>query len=66
MTPSSPPPELDLTGLEDIYDHLAHALDQADPDRSTLFLVKLALLNAQAMGDASRFKAQVQSALQDL
>jgi hypothetical protein len=66
MTPSSPPPELDLTGLEDIYDHLAHALDQAGPDRSTLFLVKLALLNAQAMGDASRFKAQVQSALQDL
>lgn len=57
---------LDLTGLETVYDVLAEALERAGPARSELFLVKLALLNAQALGDAARFRAQVEIALRDL
>ena len=60
------PNELSLLGLEQVYDRLAQAIDDAGPERSELFLVKLALLNAQALGDAERFNAHVQAALQDL
>jgi hypothetical protein len=59
-------PALDIAGLEAVYDRLAQAIDQAGPDKSELFLVKLALLNAQALGNAEVFAAQVQTALQDL
>lgn len=57
---------LDIAGLEQVYDTLATAIDAAGPERTELFLVKLALLNAQALGDAGLFGAQVQAALQDL
>ena len=59
-------PSLDIAELETVYDSLASAIDQAGPDKTELFLVKLALLNAQALGDAQRFQQQVQAALQDL
>ena len=62
----NPIPTLDIAGLETVYDSLASAIDQAGPDKAELFLVKLALLNAQALGDAQRFLQQVQAALQDL
>jgi len=57
---------LSIPGLETVYDALASAIDQAGPDRSELFLVKLALLNANALGDPERFQQQLQAALQDL
>jgi hypothetical protein len=57
---------LTLDGLETAYDALATAIDRAGPDRSELFLVKLALLQAQALGDAREFQKQVDTALQDL
>jgi hypothetical protein len=60
------PPGLDITGLETVYDALAAAIDQAGPERSELMLVKLALLNAQTLGDAALFRQQLQAALQDL
>jgi hypothetical protein len=60
------PPGLDIIGLETVYDDLAAAIDQAGPERSELMLVKLALLNAQALGDAGLFRQQLQAALQDL
>ena len=63
---SNPTPSLGIPGLETVYDTLATAIDQAGPDKAELFLVKLALLNAQALGDAQRFQQQVQAALQDL
>ena len=59
-------PGLDITGLETVYDALATAIDLAGPERSELLLVKLALLNAQALGDAALFQQQLQAALQDL
>ena len=63
---TSHPPGLDIAGLETVYDALATAIDTAGPDRSELLLVKLALLNAQALGDAALFQQQLQTALQDL
>lgn len=58
--------ELSIVGLETVYDTLAQAIDQAGPDKAPLFLVKLALLNANALGDAQPFLAHVKIALQDL
>jgi hypothetical protein len=55
-----------IPGLEAVYDCLAEAIDLAGPEKSELFLVKLALLNARDLGDARQFAAQVQAALSDL
>ncbi|HWS05507.1 MAG TPA: DUF2783 domain-containing protein [Burkholderiaceae bacterium] len=60
------PQTLTLPGLESVYDALATAIDQAGPDKAELFLVKLALLNAQALGDADAFRRQIDAALRDL
>jgi hypothetical protein len=57
---------LTIPGLETVYDTLATAINRAGPDKAELFLVKLALLNAEALGDAQRFAQQVQAALRDL
>ena len=57
---------LDIGGLEAVYDHLAQAIDTAGEAKAALFLVKLALLNAQALGNATLFAAHVDAALQDL
>ena len=58
--------QLSIPGLEAVYDRLAEALDQAGEERATLFLVKLALLNANALADPDRFAQHVQLALADL
>jgi hypothetical protein len=57
---------LTIPGLETVYDALASAVDQAGPDKTELFLVKLALLNANALGHPERFQQHLQAALQDL
>ncbi len=57
---------LGVAGLEQVYDELAQAIDQAGPEKAELFLVKLALLNADALGDANKFSDQLQVALRDL
>jgi hypothetical protein len=57
---------LTIDGLETVYDALATAIDQAGPDKAQLFLVKLALLNAHALGDAVRVQTQIDTALKDL
>jgi len=62
----NPNPHLDIAGLEQVYDRLATAIDQAGPEKSELFLVKLALLQAKAMGQNAVFEAQVEAALKDL
>ena len=63
---SSSTPALTTPGLEAAYDALATAIDQAGERKATLFLVKLALLKANALGDAELFRRHVQAALQDL
>ncbi|MBY4595527.1 DUF2783 domain-containing protein [Ottowia caeni] len=57
---------LSIGGLEAVYDTLATAIDQAGTEKAQLFLVKLALLNANALGDETLFEQQVQAALQNL
>jgi hypothetical protein len=58
--------QLTIDGLETVYDALATAIDQAGADKATLFLVKLALLNANALGNETLFQQQITTALQDL
>jgi len=56
---------LSLPGLETVYDALATAIDRAG-DKSELFLVKLALINAHALGDADAMQRHIEAALKDL
>jgi hypothetical protein len=57
---------LGIDGLETVYDALAQAIDRAGPDQGQLFLVKLALLNAHALGDQDLFLKHLDAALLDL
>ena len=63
---STPAAQLTVPALEQVYDALATAIDQAGPDKATLFLVKLALLNANALADPAVFADHIDAALQDL
>ena len=63
MNASNP---LSIADLELVYDELATAIDRAGPDKAERFLVKLALLNAEALGDAERFRRNIEAALEDL
>jgi hypothetical protein len=63
MTPSK---VLSIPDLETVYDTLATAIDEAGEEKAKLFLVKLALLNANAIASAEVFQNHVQAALKDL
>jgi hypothetical protein len=63
MTPSK---TLSIPDLETVYDTLATAIDEAGEEKAKLFLVKLALLNANAIASAEVFQNHVQAALKDL
>ncbi len=63
---SAPAPALTIAGLEDVYDALATAIDQVGPEKSKLFLVKLALLNANALANPQTFKDHIAAALRDV
>lgn len=60
------PQALTIDGLETVYDALASAIDQVGADKAQLFLVKLALLQANALGDAALVQTQIDAALKDL
>lgn len=57
---------LTIPGLEQVYDALATAIDQVGTEKTELFLVKLALLNANALADPAVFQAHIDAALKDL
>lgn len=57
---------LTTSGLEQVYDALATAIDAAGPEKTELFLVKLALLNAHALADPAVFRAHIDAAQKDL
>jgi hypothetical protein len=57
---------LTIGGLETAYDQLATAIDTVGEEKSELFLVKLALLAAQALGDETVFGDLLARARQDL
>ena len=60
------PEALTIPGLEQVYDALATAIDAVGPEKTELFLVKLALLNANALADPGLFQAHIDAALNDL
>ena len=62
MTPTG----LTIGGLETAYDQLATAIDAVGLDKSELFLVKLALLAAQQLGDEVVFGELITRAQADL
>ena len=57
---------LAVPGLEQVYDQLASAIDEVGPEKSELFLVKLALMNANALADPALFQSHIHAALKDL
>ena len=59
-------PQLSITDVEQIYDHLAETLDQIAEDQRQLFLVKLALLSAREIGEGRAFLALTRQAALDL
>lgn len=61
-----PNTSLSVPELEQVYDVLASAIDEAGEAHTPVFLVKLALLQAQDSGDAKRFQELVKVALRDL
>ena len=61
-----PTHSISIPDLEVVYDSLATAIDEVGPEKATLFLVKLALLNANAIASADMFQTHVQAALLDL
>ncbi len=58
--------QLSIEGLEIVYDKLAQAIDRAGEEKVKLFLVKLALLNANVIADPEVFNQQLEAALLDL
>ena len=62
----STPQGLSIGGLETVYDQLASAIDAVGQDRSELFLVKLALLAAQEIGDEKVVGDLIERAQKDL
>ena len=59
-------PELSITDVEQIYDHLAETLDHIAEDQRQLFLVKLALLSAREIGEGRAFLELTRQAALDL
>ncbi len=63
---NSPTPGLTIPQLENVYDSLAEAIDQAGPQQSELFLTKLCLLLANRICNDAAFTDDVKTALADL
>lgn len=61
-----PQQTLTIPGLEQVYDQLATAIDAVDPAKTELFLVKLALMNANALADPTLFQAHIDAAIKHL
>lgn len=58
--------QLTIAELETVYDSLAEAIDRAGSEKTALFLVKLALLNANTMANPEVFHQHIESALENL
>ena len=57
---------LTIDDLETVWECLAEAIDRAGSDRQQLFLAKLAILLAYALGDRGQVEALMATALEDL
>lgn len=52
--------------MEMLWERLAAAIDKAGPEQDRLMLAKLALLLAEALGDAERAAASIEAAGENL
>ncbi len=52
-----------IENLEEVYDSLANAIDSMPENKRELFLVKLALLNANALNNKEDFIVMINQAL---
>jgi hypothetical protein len=66
MNQKAPTIALTIPDLERVYDQLATAIDAVGPGKTELFLVKLALMNANALADPALFQAHIDVAMKDL
>ena len=57
---------LKFEGLEQVYDWLATAIDEAGPEKEALFLSKLCLTLAHNIGELSVIEDAIRIAQQDL
>lgn len=57
---------LPIDTLETVYDMVATAIDEVDAEKIELFLVKLVLLNAKAIGNAEILREHISIAQKDL
>ncbi|HEX6978820.1 MAG TPA: DUF2783 domain-containing protein [Alphaproteobacteria bacterium] len=57
---------LSVEDLESVWEQLAVAIDRAGPTRDRLFLAKLAVLLANALGDRTAVERLIDAALADL
>lgn len=57
---------LAVEDLEAVWERLAEAIDRAGPEREALFLSKLAILLADALGDRARAERLIEAALENL
>ncbi|MFA5703633.1 MAG: DUF2783 domain-containing protein [Advenella sp.] len=57
---------LPIDTLETVYDLMATAIDEVDAKKIELFLVKLVLLNAKAIGNAEILREHISIAQKDL
>lgn len=54
---------LEFAELEQVYDLLAEAIDEAGPERESLFLARLAVLLAHEISDLDRVRELIGVAL---
>ena len=57
---------LAVEDLEAVWERLAEAIDRAGPEHEALFLSKLAVLLADALGDRARVERLIEAALEDI
>lgn len=57
---------MNTISLETVYEHLAGTIDAVGGDKEALFLAKLALLMADALGDPARALELIDAAARDL
>ena len=58
--------KLSVAELEEVYDAIADAVDEAPEDKRLLFLAKLALTLASQLGDAAKVSEAIAAAARDL
>ena len=63
---TNPPQTLPFSGLEEVYEKLAEAIDAVGPEQESLFLTRFALTLAHKTGDLEAARESLAIALKGL